>query len=107
MTTAGKTVLFTLVAVALCVWMNGCGFGGPKVRWGYTPKGSFGNADDLGKHAYGFGGSEAVGIFYTRAAVPSIWTTSAARRPEPRAYLKAYAAIMAKDDMFTSAPPSR
>ncbi len=105
MTTAGKTVLFTLVAVALCVWMNGCGFGGPKVRWGYTPKGSFGNADDLGKHAYGFGGSEAVGIFYTlRGGSIDMDHVRGTADLSRAAYLKAYAAIMAKDDMFTVGP---
>ncbi|MBE0536095.1 MAG: DUF4056 domain-containing protein [Phycisphaerae bacterium] len=92
-------------AAALLLSTGGCGIGGPKARWGYTPKGTFGNANNLGKHSYGFGGSETVGIFYTlRGGSIDMDHVRGTADMSRAAYLKAYDTIVRKGDVFTVSP---
>lgn len=45
---------------------SGCRFdGGPRPRWGFTPKQYYGDPNDLGRHSYGYGAREGYGILYT------------------------------------------
>ena len=55
-----------LLTAALLLTLAGCGLGGgPRARWGFTPKQYYGDPNNLGTHSYGFGGSEGYGIMYT------------------------------------------
>ena len=100
-----KTLGLTGTSVVLLI-MCGCGVGGgPKARWGYTPKGSFGNAKSLGKHAYGLGGSERVGIFYTlRGGSIDMDHVRGTADMSRAAGVKAYETILKKGDAFTVSP---
>jgi hypothetical protein len=92
-------------AASVLIGTFGCGFGGPRARWGYTPKGSFGNPENLGSHSYGFGGSEGVGIFYTlRGGSIDMDHVRGAADLSRAAYEKAYTTILNKENSFSVGP---
>lgn len=63
-----RNFLYGLIAIVLLL-AGGCGLGGgPRARWGFTPKEKHGDPANLGTHSYGFGGSETSGVIYTLRA---------------------------------------
>ena len=104
--TRGAARGLVLAAAAAALSTAGCGVGGgPKARWGYTPKGTFGNANNLGTHSYGFGGSEAVGIFYTlRGGSIDMDHVRGTADMSRATYVKAYETIMRKGEEFSVSP---
>jgi hypothetical protein len=62
-----RTFLIRTISVVLL--LCGCGLGGgPRARWGFTPKEKHGDPANLGTHSYGPGGSETSGVIYTLRA---------------------------------------
>lgn len=100
-----KAFLIT-AAAAVVVSVSGCRLGGgPRARWGFTPKEKYGDPQQLGTHSYGFGGSEGCGILYTlRGGSIDPDHIRGAADLTRYTYEKAYDAMMNKKSMFKAGP---
>ena len=98
--------LFTAAAAAFLVSVSGCGLGGgPRARWGFTPKQKYGDPQNLGTHSYGFGGTEGSGILYTlRGGSIDPDHVRGAADLTRYTYEKAFDAMMKKKGSFKVSP---
>ncbi len=63
-----KNTVLVIVCGLVMIAVGGCGIGGPRPRWGYSPTTGgvpFPDPSRLGSHSYGPGVGEASGIVYT------------------------------------------
>ncbi|HOK66619.1 MAG TPA: DUF4056 domain-containing protein [Anaerohalosphaeraceae bacterium] len=86
--------------------LGGCGLdGGPRPRWGFTPKQYYGDPNNLGTHSYGYGGREGYGILYTlRGGTIDPDHLRGTADLTRHTYLKAYDAILSGRSRFQVGP---
>jgi hypothetical protein len=85
---------------------SGCRLdGGPRPRWGFTPKQYHGDPNNLGGHSYGYGRREGYGILYTlRGGNIDLDHLRGTADLTRYTYVKAYTAIVKGKSSFRVGP---
>lgn len=99
-------ILWFFAASPGLILSAGCGLGGgPRPRWGFTPKQYYGDPNNLGTHSYGYGAQEGYGILYTlRGGTIDPDHLRGTADLTRHTYLKAYAAIVNGRSRFQVGP---